>query len=401
MRVLRGSRMKILVANLGSTSFKYRLYETDSGAVLGSRLVERMGQIGGCPNYEAAISQCMEALTGPGRPLANLGALDAVGFKAVHAGPLSGARLVDDELLAAMEEFTFLAPAHNPPYLAAMRAFRSRAPGLPLVALLETAFYDSLEESAVAYSVPYEWKEKLGVRRYGFHGASHRAAAEQAQQLLGRADLRHISCHLGGSSSIAAIRNGVAVDTSFGISAQSGIPHNNRAGDVDAFAALYAMKRLSLGVDEMARILSTQSGLAGLSGGSGDMRDIEAAAAKGDRRARLALDVFVRAVRHYIGAFLVELGGVDVLTFSGGIGENGAEIRAAVCRGLEPFGIELDAGANRLGGASGSACRISKPGSPAAVCVVPADEERIVARAAAAVLTGLPKQFKAVQTISG
>jgi acetate kinase len=402
--------MKILVANIGSTSFKYRLYETDGGAVLGRGLVERIGQTGGCPDYEAAISKCIEDLTASGKALANLEALDAVGFKAVHAGPLSGARVVDDELLRALEEFTFLAPAHNPPYLAAMRAFRSRFPGLPLVALLETAFYDSLEESAVVYSVPYEWKERLGVRRYGFHGASHRAASERAQELLGRADLRHISCHLGGSSSIAAIRNGAAIDTSFGISAQSGIPHNNRAGDVDAFAALYAMKRLSLSVDEMARILATQSGLAGLAGlggGTGDMRDLQAAAAAGDRRARLAIDVFVRAIRHYIGAFLVELGGIDILTFSGGIGENDPEIRAAVCRGLAPFGIELDSEANLLG-AGAFACQpgqaelaISTAVSPAAIYVVPADEERIVARAAAAVMTNRSKQAKAVQRVSG
>jgi acetate kinase len=390
--------MKILVANIGSTSFKYRLYETESGAALARGLVERIGQPGGCADYEAAIAACMAELTGPGKPLENPDALDAVGFKAVHAGPLSGARFVDDELLQALEEFSFLAPAHNPPYLAAMRAFRRGLPDLPLVALLETAFYDGLEESAVAYSVPYEWKEEMGVRRYGFHGASHRAASERARELLRRDGLRHVSCHLGGSSSVAAIRGGAAIDTSFGISAQSGIPHNNRAGDVDAFAALYVMKRLSLSVDEMALILSTRSGLAGLSGGAGDMRDIEAAAAAGDGRARLALDVFVRAIRHYIGAFLVELGGIDILTFSGGIGENDPEIRAAVCRGLEGFGIELDPQAN---GAARAEARISELGSPAAVYVVPADEERIVARAAAAILAGLPKQAKTVQNISG
>jgi acetate kinase len=380
--------MKILVANIGSTSFKHRLYDMESGSVLSRGLVERIGQLGGCPDYESAIGRCVGGLDG-------LAGLSAVAFKAVHAGPLSGTRLVDDELLRAMEEFTFLAPAHNPPYIAAMRAFQKQLPGLPLVALLETAFYDSLEESAITYPVPYQWKEELGVRRYGFHGASHRAASERAQELLGRRDLRHISCHLGGSSSIAAIRAGAAVDTSFGISTQSGIPHSNRAGDVDAFAALYAMKRLSLSVDAMANILATQSGLAGLSGGSGDMRDLHAAANSGDRRARLALDVFVRAVRHYIGAFLVDLGGLDALTFSGGIGENDAAIRAAVCRGLEPFGIQLDGAANLAAHAEG---RISAAASPAVIYVVPADEERIVARAAASFLSNC---FKAGQSGAG
>jgi acetate kinase len=376
--------MKILVVNIGSTSFKYRLYDMAGGAVMARGQIERIGQPGGvCADYESAIGRCLGEIIGPGKPLDRLEALAGVGFKAVHAGPVTGAQLVDEAVLAAMEEYTFLAPAHNPPYIAAMRAFARQVPELPLVALFETAFYESLEESAVTYSVPYEWKETMGIRRYGFHGASHRAAAERAQELLGRADLRHVSCHLGGSSSLAAIRNGVAIDTSFGISAQSGIPHNNRCGDVDAFAALFAMKRGSLGVEETARILATQSGLAGIGGGSGDVRDLEAAAALGDKRARLALDVFVRAVRHYLGAFLVELGGLDVLTFSGGIGENGVEIRTAVCRGLEAFGIRLDE--ERNAGARGEA-RISAEGAAVAVFVVPADEERIVARAAAAVI---------------
>jgi acetate kinase len=375
--VSQSPSMKILVVNIGTTSLKYRLYDMESASVMAKGLVERIGQAGSCPNYEAAISQCLGDLA------IRLAELSAIGFKAVHAGPVTGARLVDDVVLNAMEEFTFLAPAHNPPYMAAMRAFQSQVPNVPLVALFETAFYGELPESTITYSVPYEWKEQLGIRRYGFHGASHRAASERAQELLGRRDIRHISCHLGGSSSIAAIRKGVAVDTSFGISAQSGIPHNNRAGDVDAFAALYAMKRLNLTVDEMAAILSTKSGLAGLSGGTGDMRDIEAGIAAGDHRSQLAMDVFVRAIRNYIGAFLVELGGLDVLTFSGGIGENGASTRAAVCNGLEAFGIELDVTKNAD---ARNEARISADTSNVAIYIVPADEERIVARAAAQVV---------------
>jgi acetate kinase len=366
--------MKILVVNIGTTSLKYRLYDMESGVVMRKGLVERIGQAGCCPNYEAAISQCLADL-----PI-TLEELSAIGFKAVHAGPVSGARIVDDVVLNAMEEFTFLAPAHNPPYIAAMKAFQHQVPSVPLVALFETAFYDQLPEATITYSVPYEWKEQLGVQRYGFHGASHRAASERAQELLGRKDVRHISCHLGGSSSIAAIRNGIAVDTSFGISAQSGIPHNNRIGDVDAFVALYVMKRLNLGIDEMVNILSSKSGLAGMSGGTGDVRDIEEGIAKGDHRSKLAMDVFVRAIRHYIGAFLVELGGVDVLTFSGGIGENGVSTRAAVCEGLGFLGIELDSAKNA---AAKNEAKISTDTSKVAIYVVPADEERIVARASA------------------
>jgi acetate kinase len=381
--------MIILVANIGSTSFKYRLLEMPVVKALAQGRVERIGQADGdCPDYDTAIARCRAEIVGEGKPLAALSDLAAVGFKAVHGGPLSGARRVDDEVLAAMEEYAFMAPAHNPPYVAAMRAFRRNVPEVPLVALFETAFYDQVEEASTTYAVPYAWKEELGVRRYGFHGASHRAASERVLELLSNKDLRHISCHLGGSSSLAAIRGGVAVDCSFGMSPQSGLPHNNRTGDVDVFAVLYAMKRLKLGVDEVAKVLASQSGLAGLSGGSGDVRDLQEAAAGGDGRARLALDVFVDAIRRYVGAFLVRLGGVDVLTFSGGIGENSPEVRAAVCAGLSALGLELDAARNEA--ARGEAT-ISSDSSPARILVIPADEERIVARATAETVAALKR----------
>jgi len=366
--------MKILVTNIGSTSFKYRLIDMANEQALVEGRVERIGQPGSaCPDYDSAIRRALAEIGDPA-------SLDAVGFKAVHAGPLSGAHLVDDSVLKAMEEFSFHAPAHNPPYIAAIRAFRKTLPRLPLVVLFETAFFDSMDEASTTYAVPWRWREELGVRRYGFHGASHRAASERVQQLLNRPGLRHISCHLGGSSSIAAIRGGVAVDTSFGISPQSGLPQNNRVGDIDAFAVLFVMKRLELGIDEMARILSNESGLAGISGTSGDIRDLAAAAAAGNRRAQLAIDVFVRAIRHYLGAFLAELGGVDVVTFSGGIGENSAAIREAVCAGLGELGIELDPGRNRAVRGEGV---ISADAGRTRILVIPADEERIVARAAA------------------
>jgi acetate kinase len=366
--------MKILVANIGSTSFKYRLFTTDTMSVVAQGKVERIGQPGGCPDYDSAIHQCLSDLAGD---------VHCVAFKAVFAGPLSGARLVDDELLAAMEDFTFFAPAHNPPYIAAMRAFGKALPGTPLVALLETAFFNQMDEAALTYSVPFEWKEEYGIRRYGFHGASHRAASERARQLAGD-NIRHISCHLGGSSSMAAIRNGVAIDTSFGMSPQSGLPHNNRTGDLDVFAVLYMMKKKSLSVDEMAKILGSQSGLAGVSGTSGDVRDIDCGCAQGDARCRLALDVMIRAVRNYMGSFFVSLSGLDVLTFTGGIGENGADIRERICCGLEILGIQLDVHRNLT--ASGEAL-LSTPDSKVKVWMFPADEERIVARAALEVLS--------------
>jgi acetate kinase len=378
--------MIILVANIGSTSFKYRLFDVDRGSVIARGSIERIGHPeSGCPDYETAIDRCLAETCGEGKPLRGLSDLAAIGFKAVHAGPLSGARLVNDQVLAAMEEFSFVAPAHNPPYIAAMRSFRKALPSMPLVVLFETAFFDQLDDAAVTYAIPHAWKENLGVRRYGFHGASHRAASERAQEVLGRSDLRHISCHLGGSSSVAAIRSGTAIDTSFGMSPQSGLPQNNRAGDLDVFAALFVMKKLDLSTDQMASMLSSKSGLAGISDTSGDLRDLREASAKGNNRGRLALDVFVRSARHYIGAFLLEFGGLDVLTFSGGIGENSPEIRADICARLEGFGIILDQAHNET---ARREARISTTGSPVAVFVLPADEERIVARATAEVIRG-------------
>jgi acetate kinase len=377
--------MKCLIPNIGSTSFKYRVLQMPEEVVLAEGRVERIGQPGGeCSDFLAAIGKCLAAIAGPGKALKNLSEIDAVGFKVVHAGSLSEPQLIGDELLAAMEEFTFLAPAHNPAYIAAIRAFRQELPGVPLVAVIETGPYRFMEEAATTYAVPYEWRRDFGIRRYGFHGASHRAASERALALMGRSKLRHISCHLGGSSSVAAFRDGLPVGTSMGASPQSGLPQNNRVGDIDAFAVLHMMKRLQVGPDEMAAILGSRSGLAGISGGSGDLRDLNAAAATGDQRARLALDVYVRAIRHYLGALMLELGGIDVITFSGGIGENSAEIRGAVLKGLSGFGMELDESRNRTIKGEGV---ISSDGSAVKVLVVPANEELIIARETAAVVS--------------
>ena len=388
--------MKVLIPNIGSTSFKWRLLEMPEGEdasgpgaaaterELAQGRVERIGQAGGeCADCPAAIRKCIGEIVGEGKPLRSLAEIGAVGFKAVHAGPLNAPQIVDEAFLAAMEEYCFLAPAHNPPYIAAMKAFRQELPRVPLVAVMEPFPYRFMDEAATTYAVPYAWRTEHGIRRYGFHGASHRAASERAQTLLGRKDLRHISCHLGGSSSVAAFRDGVAIDMSMGASPQSGLPQCNRVGDIDVFAVLHMMKKLGLGPDEMAKLLGSESGLAGISGTSGDMRDLDEAAARGDKRAKLALDVFVRAIRHYAGAFLLELGGVDVVTFSGGIGENNAAIRAAVVSKLEPFGAELDGERNAALKGEGA---ITTMRSAVKVLVVPANEEAIVARETVAVV---------------
>ena len=352
--------------------------------VLAQGRVERIGQPGGeCVDYPAAIHKCVSEIAGSGKPLASLSEIGAVGFKAVHAGPLNAPQLIGDEFLAAMEEFRFLAPAHNPPYIAAIKAFRQELPGVPLVAVMEPFPYRFMDEASTTYAVPYEWRSEYGIRKYGFHGASHRSASERIQALLGRTNLRHISCHLGGSSSLAAFRDGVAVDVSMGASPQSGLPQNNRVGDIDVFAVLHMMKKLGLDPDQMAALLGSKSGLAGISGKSGDLRDLEEASAGGDSRSQLAIDVFVRAIRYYLGAFLLELGGVDVISFSGGIGENSVKIRSAVLRDLSGFGIELDASKNTSLNGEGA---ISADGSNVKVLVVPANEEIVVARETVAVV---------------
>jgi acetate kinase len=377
--------MNCLIPNIGSTSFKFRVLEMPGETVLAQGRVERIGQPGGeCADYPSAIRKCLDEIAGPGKPLASLSQIDAVGFKAVHAGPLNAPQIIDDAFLAAMEDFCFFAPAHNPPYIAAIKAFREVMPDVPLVAVMEPFPYRFMDEAATTYAVPYEWWSDYGVRRYGFHGASHRAASERVRALLGRDNVRHISCHLGGSSSVAAFQNAVAIDTSFGSSPQSGLPQNNRVGDIDVFAVLHMMKKLSLGPEQMAALLGSKSGLAGISGTSGDIRDLDEAAAKGDKRSRLALDVFVYAIRHYLGAFLLELGGVDAITFSGGIGENSKEIRVAVLRKLSGFGIEIDEARNNSIKSEGL---ISAEGSAAKVFVVPANEEIVVARETVAVVT--------------
>ncbi|HEV2484434.1 MAG TPA: acetate/propionate family kinase [Terracidiphilus sp.] len=376
--------MKCLIPNIGSTSFKFQVLDMPGETVFAQGRVERIGQPGGeCADYPAAIRKCISEIAGPGKPLSSLSEIGAVGFKAVHAGPLNEPQLIGDDFLAALEEFSFLAPAHNPPYITAITAFRQELPGVPLVAVMEPFPYRFMDESSTTYAVPYEWRSEYGIRRYGFHGASHRSASERAQALLGRNNIRHISCHLGGSSSVAAFRNGVGIDVSMGASPQSGLPQNNRVGDIDVFAVLHMMKKLSLDPDQMAALLGNRSGLAGISGKSGDIRDLTEAAATGDSRSQLALDVFVRSIRHYLGAFLLELGGLDVITFSGGIGENSAEIRAAVLKDLSGFGIELDENKNNSVMGEGA---ISTDNSAAKVLVVPANEEIVVARETVAVV---------------
>src|SRR5438093_12199631 len=333
--------MLVLVANLGSTSFKFKLLDMErNGEVVARGGYERIGQKDSPYKTHADVVDVILKEIGK-EP-------DAIGFKAVHGGPISGAVRVTDEVIATMEQFADVAPAHNPPYIAAMRAFREKLPDTPQVAAFETAFHQTIPLARQVYAIPHEWTEKLGIRRYGFHGASHRYIATRVHELVPEAR-KVISCHLGGSCSVCAIENGKSVANSFGMTAQSGVPHNNRVGDFDTFALLKLTKQ-GLGLEEIFRKLSKEGGMHGMSGISPDMRDIEAAAGRGDARARLAIDAFIESVRGFIGSYLVALGGCDVLTFTGGIGENAVAIREQICRNLEWAGIVLDHGKNQVRG---------------------------------------------------
>ena len=369
--------MLILVANLGSTSFKFKLLDMGSGGREVARGgYERIGQADSpYRTHGDVINVILKDL--PQRP-------HAVGFKAVHGGPISGAVRVTDDVLATMEQFAEVAPAHNPPYIAAMRAFREKLPDVPQVAAFETAFHQTIPMARQVYAIPHEWTEKLGIRRYGFHGASHRYIAMRVAELVGRDRSRRIiSCHLGGSCSVCAIQDGKSVANSFGMTAQSGVPHNNRVGDFDTFALLKLTKQ-GYSLDEVFKKLSKEGGILGMSGVSPDMRDVERAAAEGNARAKLAIDAFVDSVRHYLGAYLVALGGCDVLAFTGGIGENGIALREAVCRNLAWAGIVLDGQKNLVRGREE---KISSVESDTEIWTVPTNEELIVARQTEAVLT--------------
>lgn len=392
--------MKILVANLGSTSFKYRLYDLGAGEKLLARGgVERIGspeskafvEANGpreeltvqAKDHAVAVRLCLAQLSDPKRGcLASPAELAAIGFKAVHAQGVSGVQRVDDRVLAAMEAYADVAPAHNPPYIAAMRLLARELPEIPLVAAFETGFHQTVSAGERTYAVPLEWVEKYGVLRHGFHGASHRYIAGRTAEVLGNPRARIISCHLGGSSSLCAIADGQSVGCSLGMSPQSGLPHNNRVGDFDVFALPALLRGTGKSLDGLLDDLANRSGLLGLSGFN-DLRDIEAAAATGEPRARLALDVFVASVRHYLGAYLVLLGGADAIVFTGGIGENSVQMRADVCARLDWFGIRLDGEANAR--AKGEAA-IHAADSRVQVWTMPTNEEIVVARQARALL---------------
>ena len=314
----------------------------------------------------------------------NTGQIDAIGFKAVHGGPISGAVLVDDEVIKVMEDFSDVAPLHNPPYIQAMKAFRKKLPKTPQVASFETAFHQTIPQKRQVYAIPYEWTEDLGIRRYGFHGASHCYIGQRIKEIEDGLT-KIINCHLGGSSSICAIENGQSIANSFGMTAQSGIPHAVRIGDFDTFSLL-KLKAAGLDQDTIWKKLGKESGLLGMSGVSSDLRDIEKAAEQGNQRAELAVEVLVESIRFYIGSYLVALNGADAICFTGGIGQFSSNIREKVLENMDFAGIKLDLDKNReIDGKQEN--RIDQIDSKVQIWVIPTNEELIVARQTLTVLT--------------
>lgn len=379
--------LKILICNAGSTSLKFKLWEMPGHGELAEGRVERVGSKnaifrysrGECsvrrepldiPDYTCGIRMFLDALTDPQTgAIRSLGEIEAVGFKTVLAKGYLGVHELTDDVLDGMRAYLSVAPAHNVPYLEAIGVMRAQLPEARLVGVFETAFHRTIPEEHRVYPVPYEWYERYGVMKMGYHGASH---GYIAQKLSGYR--RVISCHLGGSGSICAILDGQSIDNSFGFSLQAGVPHASRTGDVDVYLVPFLLKQ-GLTLDEIYEGFGKNGGLKGISGTSGDMRDIEKAIAAGSERAMLALKVMATSILRYIGAYVMELGGLDALAFTGGIGENSARLRKMILERMAFMGIMLDETAN----ASGDGERnISMPGSAADVFVIPANEEYMV-----------------------
>jgi acetate kinase len=375
-------RMKILIANLGSTSFKYRLFDMTDERELARGGVERIGAADSAKDHAVAVRLCLKQLS-EGGVLKDPSELAAIGFKAVHAQRMTGVQRVDERVLSAMEAYNEVAPAHNPPYVKAMRLLANALPEIALIAAFETGFHETIATAERTYAVPLEWGE-LGIKKWGFHGASHRYIAERAGTLLGNRDARIVSCHLGGSSSVCVIQGDKSRGTSMGMSPQSGLPQNNRVGDFDPFALPALMRATGKSLEQLLDDLACRSGLLGLCGHN-DLRDIEEAAGRGDERAKLAFYVFVASVRHYLGAYLLLLNGTDAIVFTGGIGENSFHMRHAICTHLDWFGIELDLEKNAS--AKGEA-RINTARSRVDIWIMPTNEELIVARQVKALLVG-------------
>ncbi len=390
--------MKVLVINAGSSSLKYKLIDMENEAVMAKGLCERIGIDGSklthtpensdkvviekdMPNHSVAIKLVLDALTDKEHGvIADMSEISAVGHRLVHGGEFfSGSVLITDEVKKAVEECNPLAPLHNPANLTGVAACEEAMPGVPNVGVFDTAFHQTMPKKSYMYGIPYEYYEKYKIRRYGFHGTSHNYVSHRVAEMMGKPieELKIITCHLGNGSSIAAVDGGKVLDTSMGLTPLEGLVMGTRSGSIDPAIIPFLAKNEGLSVDEIDSILNKKSGVLGISGVSSDFRDLDAAAADGNERAALALDMFVQSVKGYIGRYASIMGGVDVITFAGGVGENGIDTRADILSDHEFMGIKIDTEKNKV---RGKEAEISTDDSKVRVFVVPTDEELTIAR---------------------
>lgn len=393
--------MKILVLNSGSSSLKYQLFDSETEQVLAKGYAERIGLDGGLINYQAldndksvvnvdmpdhdkAMDHVFELLTDPEKgAVKSIDEISAVGHRVVHGGEkFKESVIVNEEMVNEIDQLSSLAPLHNPPNLKGIRACMKAMPGVPQIAVFDTAFHATMPDYAYTYALPYKYYTDNGVRRYGFHGTSHRFVTRQAQKLLAEAGYNTeetcvITCHLGNGCSMAAVKGGKVVDTSMGMTPAEGLMMGTRAGDLDPAILIHLSRELGCSIDEIDNIINKKSGLLGVSGLSSDMRDIEDAVEAGNKLADLALNIFCYRIKKYIGAYVAAMGGLDAVVFTGGIGERSPTIREMVCKNLKVLGIELDDGNNDSLKGKGE---INKPESRVKLLVIPTNEELMIAR---------------------
>lgn len=389
--------MKVLVINAGSSSLKYQLIDMENESVIAKGAIDRIGLEGSklkhtargetteiqknMSNHEEAIQLVLSTLTdekiGVIRSMDEIG---AVGHRVVHGGDKFACSVkISDEVIAMMESLIDLAPLHNPANLQGIAACKAVMPNTPMVGVFDTAFHQTMPATSYIYGLPYEAYEKFKVRRYGFHGSSHRFVSQRCAELLNKKpeDLKIISCHLGNGSSIAAVKGGKCMDTSMGLTPIEGLPMGTRCGNIDPAIIRFLMNKYDMDIDQMDAYLNKKSGMLGISGVSSDFRDLCAAAEAGNARAQLALDIFCYHVKKFIGAYAAAMGGVDAIVFTAGVGENTDIVRAASVEGLEFLGVKLDPEANKV---RGKEAVISAPDSKVKVLVIPTNEELVIAR---------------------
>ena len=390
--------MKVLVINCGSSSLKYQMLDMTNEVLLCKGLVERIGIEGSVithekvgmekyklvvpmENHKDAIGHVLEALVNENHGvIKDMSEIGAVGHRVVHAGEkFANSVLITDEVIAALEECVELAPLHNPPNLLGIAACQELMPETPMVGVFDTAFHQTMPPESYIYAIPYEYYQKHGIRRYGFHGTSHKYVAERAADILNvnLDDLKLITCHLGNGASVSAIKRGVCIDTSMGFTPLEGLVMGTRSGDIDPAIVTYIREKEGLEPGVANEILNKKSGVLGISGVSSDFRDLEAAAEEGNERALLALKVFAHKVRFYIGAYIAEMNGVDAIIFTAGVGENDIAMRDIICNDLGNLGIKLDLVKNKV---RGKEMIISRDDSKVKIILIPTNEELMIAR---------------------